>query len=107
MSNDRPGSTAPARWSGGLMSDARVGYRRDMMMTNKESDMRYLGIGEIAAQLGVSPRLVSDVLYQRRVDLTGCLLVAGRRLVPTALVPQIADALREAGRLEPAKPSCA
>ena len=45
----------------------------------------------------VTPRTISDLLYQRKIDLRDCPVVAGRRLVPPSLVPAILRALKERG----------
>jgi hypothetical protein len=54
---------------------------------------------EAEQQLGipVSPKAVSDLLYQRRVDVRRCPMLGGRRLVPRDLLPEVIRILRERG----------
>jgi hypothetical protein len=64
----------------------------------------FLTVSEIARELeqeygvaGVAPKIISDLLYQRKVDVHTCPVVAGRRLVPRGLMPDVLRALRERG----------
>ena len=45
----------------------------------------------------IPPKVVSDLIYQRKVDVHACPVVAGRRLVPRNLLPAVLQALRERG----------
>ena len=56
-------------------------------------------VQEIEAQLGVevSPRVISDLLYQRKLDIRKCPVLGGRRLIPRSYLPAIVDALRTRG----------
>jgi hypothetical protein len=61
----------------------------------KEGQMsKYLFVSDVARFLGVRPRDVSDLFYQRRLSDEQCPVVGGRRLIPREFVPTIADALR-------------
>ena len=67
----------------------------------------FLTVSDIAREveqtygLEVSPKIISDLLYQRKVDVHSCPVVAGRRLVPRGLLPAILRALRERGLMIP------
>jgi hypothetical protein len=65
--------------------------------------MRYRSVSEIARVLGVRPRDISDLLYQRGLRDEQCPLVGGRRLIPDAVVPEIEQALLSRGKDETAK----
>ena len=49
----------------------------------------YFGVGEVARQTGVEPRVISDLLYSRKLSIDRCPIVAGRRLIPSDYVPEI------------------
>jgi len=53
----------------------------------------YLSVSDVARRLGVKPRAVSDLFYQRVVDEDGCPVVGNRRLIPESAVAKIANAL--------------
>jgi hypothetical protein len=59
---------------------------------------QYLGVREVARQIGCRPRDLSDGLYDGTLDAGRCPLVAGRRLIPRDYVPEIRKALRERRR---------
>ena len=65
-------------------------------ITNKGKAMSYLTVSEVARRLGVRPRDVSDLFYQRRLSDELCPVVGGRRLIPESYLPDIALVLREA-----------
>lgn len=52
-------------------------------------------VSEVARRLGVQPRIISDLFYQRALDDGVCPVVGGRRLIPEAYVPEIEKVLRE------------
>jgi hypothetical protein len=54
---------------------------------------------DIARRLGVRPRDVSELFYNRKVKDDDCPIVAGRRLIPESYVNIIETALRRAGKL--------
>jgi hypothetical protein len=56
--------------------------------------LRHLSVSEVARRLGVRPRVISDLFYQRELRDDLCPIVAGRRLIPEAYVSAIAEALR-------------
>jgi hypothetical protein len=67
----------------------------------------FLIVSEVARRLGVPPRAVSDLFYQRKLDDARCPIVGGGRLIPEAYLPMIEVALRAAGRLSmPADALC-
>lgn len=51
--------------------------------------MPYLTVGEVAEKLGCPPKTLSDMLYLRRLDISRCPLLGGRRMIPADYVPQI------------------
>jgi hypothetical protein len=53
-------------------------------------------VSEVARQLGVRPRDISDLFYQRLLDDQRCPIVGGRRLIPEDYIPAIAEALESA-----------
>jgi hypothetical protein len=56
-------------------------------------------VSEVARRLGVRPRDISDLFYERRLSDDRCPVVGGRRLIPADYVPTIAKVLRREGRL--------
>ena len=52
---------------------------------------------ELGRQLGVevNPRLISDMLYQRKLEIRDRPVHGGRRLIPLNLLPSILRILRE------------
>jgi hypothetical protein len=58
-----------------------------------------LTVGEVADRIGAKPFDVTTLLYHRVVDITRCPLERRRRRIPLDMVPTIAEALRERGKL--------
>ncbi len=56
--------------------------------------MAYHIVSEVARRLGVRPRDISDLFYQRRLDDARCPIVGGRRLIPADYISDIEAALR-------------
>jgi hypothetical protein len=56
--------------------------------------MSYLTVSEVARRLGVRPRDISDLFYQRRLSDKTCPVLGGRRLIPEHYLPTIAEAVR-------------
>lgn len=54
---------------------------------------QFFTVSDVARRLGVNPRLISDLLYQRKLDESRCSVVGGRRLIPEDYVPEIAKVL--------------
>ena len=52
-----------------------------------------LSVREVARQLGVRPRDISDLFYARRLDDARCPIIGGRRRIPANSVPTIREAL--------------
>jgi hypothetical protein len=48
----------------------------------------------VARRLGVRPRDISDLFYQRRLSDEICPVVGGRRLIPEHYLPTIAKAVQ-------------
>ena len=56
-------------------------------------------VSDVARRLGVAPRVISDLFYQRVLDDSACPVVCGRRIIPEAYVSEIERVLR--GRPRP------
>jgi hypothetical protein len=56
--------------------------------------MAHFTVSDVARRLGVRPRDISDLFYQRRLSDELCPVVGGRRLIPEHYVPTIAAAVR-------------
>lgn len=63
----------------------------------------FISTSDLARQLGVAPRCISDLFYQRKVDDSLAPIVAGRRVIRTPLIPAIEEQLRKAGHLPAAE----
>ena len=55
----------------------------------------FYSVGELGRILDVTPWRISDLFYRRHVPDVA--LVGGVRMIPKALVPEIAEKLRERG----------
>jgi hypothetical protein len=55
--------------------------------------VEYLVVSDVARRLGVRPRDISDLFYQRRLNDDLCPIVGGRRLIPVDYVSVIQNAL--------------
>jgi hypothetical protein len=60
---------------------------------------QYQSVSWVATQLGCRPRDISDLLYTRILDVSRCVVIAGRRLIPEGYLPEIRRILAERGRL--------
>jgi hypothetical protein len=49
----------------------------------------YVGVGGAGAEVGYSARRLADDFYAGRLDASRCLFVAGRRLIPRTMIPEI------------------
>ena len=49
----------------------------------------FLSVGEVAQDAGVEPRVISDLLYARKLSTERCPIVGGRRLIPSDYLPEI------------------
>jgi hypothetical protein len=58
----------------------------------------FLGVGEVAAQLGRRPRDISDAFYAGLLDGQRCPLISGRRLIPASYVGVIREVLARVDR---------
>jgi len=70
-------------------------------MSNAVEDpymQKYMTIGQVADRLDVPPRIISDLIYRRRVDITHCPMVGTRRLIERDYVPAIRATLRRLRR---------
>jgi hypothetical protein len=63
----------------------------------------YTTVSEAAREIGeklgveVNPRLISDLLYQRKLEVRDCPVLGGRRLIPRDHLPAILRILQERG----------
>ena len=64
-----------------------------MTETNYSTVSDIVDLAKARHGIDVSPRVVSDLLYQRRVDVGRCPIVGGRRLIPRDYVDVIIEAL--------------
>jgi hypothetical protein len=71
-----------------------------------EVAMSHLNVGDAAAlieqQYGIAcePRILSNMLYRRQLDVRKCPIQGGRRLIPRDYLPRIAELLRRSVRIE-------
>ena len=56
--------------------------------------MPYLTVGEVADKFGCSPQWLSQQIYLRRLDVSRCPLLGGRRLIPESYLPEIERIIR-------------
>jgi hypothetical protein len=70
----------------------------------------YMTVSEAAQELGeqlgveVNPRLISDLLYQRKLEIRNCQIVGGHRLIPRDYLPAILEVLQERGLAMTSRP---
>lgn len=76
-----------------------------MMNINNTSGppISHITISECARRLGVAPRHISDLFYQRLIADELAPIQSGRRLIPEGQLHVIARELRRAGKLPPIK----
>jgi hypothetical protein len=60
-----------------------------------------LSVSEVARRIGAAPRDISDLFYRRELRDDLCPIVAGRRLIPTSYIDQVAMALKRHDRIGP------
>jgi hypothetical protein len=65
----------------------------------------FLSVGEVAEEINVPPRVITNALYDRKLDVSRCPIVAGRRLIPRDYLPEIARILRGHQNDAPAAPA--
>jgi hypothetical protein len=71
-----------------------------MSVNNRRTAMPerlFLSVGEAADEIGVKPRMISDLFYARQLSAERCPIVAGRRLIPRDYLPEIAAVLASSG----------
>jgi hypothetical protein len=61
--------------------------------------MDYLSISQAADELGVKPRVISDLLYARDLELNRCPVFAGRRVIEKNYLPALRRVLVERGKI--------
>lgn len=62
--------------------------------------MSYLGVGEVARELGVKPQVISDLIYKNAIDADRCPLICNRRMIPVEIVPAIRLELERRGFIQ-------
>jgi hypothetical protein len=62
-------------------------------------------IAETARRLGIPPRKISDMFYNGKLDETKCVLIGGRRFIPSDYVSTVEQAVGSAGSHAPARES--
>jgi hypothetical protein len=65
----------------------------------------FLSVGEVAEMLDLPPRIVTNALYDGRLDAARCPIVGGRRLIPSGYVPEIRRILKHAKGEDAAAPA--
>ena len=60
----------------------------------------FLTVSEVMWRLGIRPRDVSDLFYQRRLDDLECPIIGGRRFIPHHYLPLIRAAVPGVDRAE-------
>ena len=58
-----------------------------------------ISVSDLARRLGVPPRRISDLFYQRVLRDEICPIVGGRRLIPETYVEEVGRALRHKASL--------
>jgi hypothetical protein len=56
----------------------------------------FYSVGEVADELGVKPRVLSDLFYKRVLSSDRCPIVSGRRMIPADYLAEITAVLRSA-----------
>jgi hypothetical protein len=59
----------------------------------------FLSVSEAARQLGVRPRDISDLCYQRRLTDSQAPMIAGRRVIRQRCLGAVRHALEQAGKI--------
>jgi hypothetical protein len=59
----------------------------------------FLGVGDVARELGCMPRDISDCFYSQQLDESKCVRIAGRRAIPRSYVVTIRKVLSQLGKL--------
>ena len=61
--------------------------------------MTVLSVSDAARELGIKPRLISDLFYDRGIEDGLCPVISGRRVIPREALPVIRRALETRGKL--------
>jgi hypothetical protein len=69
------------------------------------SNRTFVSVGEAADLINLNPRTISNALYERKLDVERCPIVAGRRLIPRDYVAEIAAILGDQNEEAPAEPA--
>lgn len=65
--------------------------------------MSVISYSELARELGIAPRLISDFVYRGILNPSKWPKVAGRHVIPREDVPRVIEILRERGVLTEAE----
>jgi hypothetical protein len=65
---------------------------------------RFYSLSEVARQLKILPRVLSDAFYQRLLDDERCQMVGGRRLIPESYLPELEAVVREIAKRKKRNP---
>lgn len=63
-----------------------------------EHELSHVTVSEAARRIGVRPRDISDLIYNRVLRDDIMPIITGRRMIPVSYLPQIVAALERAGR---------
>ena len=63
----------------------------------------HISVSDAARQLGVSPRVISDLFYHRKLRDDLCPVIANRRIIPADYIDVIRMVLKRDGKLPRAK----
>jgi hypothetical protein len=101
------GTTEPARAltaATGFFSFKCLFLARNVMACQQRRaiEMNYLSITQAAVELGIKPRIISDLLYARALDLNRCPVFAGRRVIEMSYLPALRRVLVQHGKIETA-----
>ena len=66
-----------------------------------------MSVTEVADAIGAVPKSISDLFYRRKLDVSICPLIGGRRLIPRSYVPKIEAELLRLGKLPQNEPQMA
>lgn len=61
--------------------------------------MNFLSITQAADAIGVRPRIISDLIYARAVDLARCPMFGNRRIVEASYLPALRQLLVQRGKI--------
>lgn len=60
---------------------------------------RFFSVSEVACQVGVPPRIISDLFYSRKLDDSRTVKIGSVRGVPEDYLPDVVRVLAENGKI--------